>query len=270
MYLASHVRPFSINASQCTCLIFIVFPFFDLALISLFNPAFTLWKFDFQSNKERQFLNVSFSELYGWCGSCKGRWLLSCLHFHCHFTASCPSPFLPFWVLVIDFCCYWTDWCIGWMLFMLRLHVTEICIKMHGQCWPTCAVSTDKVDEAWVCHGTAINLYRAHTHTHTHTRARARMHARMHACMHTHAHTHLQTSDFRDIFKQDCRKSKPILIGLRSCRWEVWDITSRKGRERKKKQKKKKNREKTNKKENREGLWMAYILRWDWRSFLKA
>ena len=48
-----------------------------------------------------------------------------------------------------------------------------------------------------------------------------------------------QTSDFRlqrHIFKQDCRKSKPILVGLRSCRWEVWDITSRKGRERKKKQ----------------------------------
>ena len=49
----------------------------------------------------------------------------------------------------------------------------------------------------------------------------------------------LQTSDFRlqrHIFKQDCRKSKPILVGLRSCRWKVWDITSRKGRERKKKQ----------------------------------
>ena len=42
----------------------------------------------------------------------------------------------------------------------------------------------------------------------------------------------------RHIFKQDCRKSKPILVGLRSCSWEVWDITSRKGRERKKKQKK--------------------------------
>ena len=49
-------------------------------------------------------------------------------------------------------------------------------------------------------------------------------------------------SDFRlqrHIFKQDCRKSKPVLVGLRSCRWEVWDITSRKGREKEKKQKKK-------------------------------
>ena len=33
---------------------------------------------------------------------------------------------------------------------------------------------------------------------------------------------------------------------------------------------KKNNQEKKNKKENKEGLWMAYILRCDWRSFLKA
>ena len=55
----------------------------------------------------------------------------------------------------------------------------------------------------------------------------------------------LQTSDFRlqrHKFKQDCRKSKPILVGLRSCRWEVWGITSRKGREKKKKQSRKKSR----------------------------
>ena len=34
-------------------------------------------------------------------------------------------------------------------------------------------------------------------------------------------------------FKQDCRKSKAILVGLRSCTWEVWGITSRRGREKK-------------------------------------
>ena len=29
-------------------------------------------------------------------------------------------------------------------------------------------------------------------------------------------------------------------------------------------------KKKKNKKENKEGLGMAYILRWDWRSFLKV
>ena len=61
----------------------------------------------------------------------------------------------------------------------------------------------------------------------------------VHVPSHLSSNPSLQTSDFRlqrHIFKQDCRKSKPILVGLRSCRWEVWDITSRKGREKKKKQ----------------------------------
>ena len=31
------------------------------------------------------------------------------------------------------------------------------------------------------------------------------------------------------------KKNKAILVGLRSCRWEVWGITSRRGREKKKK-----------------------------------
>ena len=36
----------------------------------------------------------------------------------------------------------------------------------------------------------------------------------------------LQTSDFRDIDLNRIaeKKSKPILVGLRSCRWEVWGI----------------------------------------------
>ena len=32
----------------------------------------------------------------------------------------------------------------------------------------------------------------------------------------------------------------------------------------------KNNQEKENKRENKQGLRMAYILRWDWRSFLKV
>ena len=57
-----------------------------------------------------------------------------------------------------------------------------------------------------------------------------------------------QIWDFRDIiFKQDCRKSKAILVGLRSCRWEVWGITSRKGRENNKKKNEKRRRRRSRK-----------------------
>ena len=58
-------------------------------------------------------------------------------------------------------------------------------------------------------------------------------------------------SDFRDIFKQDCRKSKAIVLGLRSCRWEIWGKTSRRGREEKEIKGKKKNKKKKNSKQRR-------------------
>ena len=57
--------------------------------------------------------------------------------------------------------------------------------------------------------------------------------------------------------KQDCRKSKAILVGLRSCRWEVWRITSRRGREKKKKQRKKKEEQKTKTKKDRFEVTMS-------------
>ena len=75
-------------------------------------------------------------------------------------------------------------------------------------------------------------------------------------------------SDFRlqrHIFKRDCRKSKAILVGLRSCRREVWGIASKK-----EKKTTAKNKKKGKSKINREGLWLAYILRCNWRSFLKS
>ena len=77
-----------------------------------------------------------------------------------------------------------------------------------------------------------------------------------------HYFVQLPPSDFRlqrHIFKQDCRKSKPILVGLRSCRWEVWDMTSRKGRERKKKKKNNNNQEKrTKKKTKKDWGWLIF------------
>ena len=50
---------------------------------------------------------------------------------------------------------------------------------------------------------------------------------------------HAMLANTQCAFKQDCRKSKAILVGLRSCRWEVWGITSWRGREKKKEWRKK-------------------------------
>ena len=71
----------------------------------------------------------------------------------------------------------------------------------------------------------------------------------------------IQTSDFRDIiFKQDCRKSKAILVGLPSCRWEICGIKSRKVREKKKIKDKKKTKKKKKRKKQIKMGWRWLIL----------